>query len=596
MRPLVITFAATGGATARKIADLVGGEFQACGPNGEDGRALVREAFRAGRPIIGICAAGILIRLVAPLLADKREEPPVLAVSIDGAHVVPLLGGHRGANRLAQMLAGGLGGAAALTTASDARFVYGLDEPPEGWVLENPGDAKRAMAAVLGGATIALDGDMPWLGEAGYPIEADGAIRIAAGESIELAGDLVYRPKTLVAGIGCARGAPAEEVIHLIRATLADAGLSPLALAALGSVEIKADEAALHAAAAQFGVPLRLFSVAELAAERDRLPNPSAVVEAEVGTPGVAEAVALKAGSLVVPKRKSANATCAIGRAATPHTIQKFGRAPGLLHVVGIGPGDRASRTGAAVRALEESSDWVGYGLYLDLVADLWHDQAVHRFELGDEDARVRHALELAGQGRTVALICSGDAQIYAMAALVFELLEAEGERAVSAAARRAAVACHPGISALQTASARAGALIGHDFCAISLSDLLTPRETVLDRLRAAAEGDFVVALYNPRSARRTELIEEAKAIFLAHRRPETPVLIGRALGRPDERIEIVRLGEFDPSQIDMMTVVLVGSSASRAFRRGDGRLVAYTLRGYAKKALAAKAPEATAS
>jgi cobalt-precorrin 5A hydrolase/precorrin-3B C17-methyltransferase len=183
-----------------------------------------------------------------------------------------------------------------------------------------------------------------------------------------------------------------------------------------------------------------------------------------------------------------------------------------------------------------------------------------------------------------VALICSGDAQIYAMAALVFELLEAEGARAVSDAARRVGVAVHPGISALQAASARAGALIGHDFCAISLSDLLTPRETILARLKAAAAGDFVVALYNPRSGRRTELIEIAKALLLAHRPAETPVLVGRALGRPEETVEVVTLGAFDAARIDMMTVVLVGSSASRAFRRGDGRLAAYTPRGYARK------------
>jgi cobalt-precorrin 5A hydrolase/precorrin-3B C17-methyltransferase len=267
--------------------------------------------------------------------------------------------------------------------------------------------------------------------------------------------------------------------------------------------------------------------------------------------------------------------------------VEKFGRAPGLLHVVGIGPGEAASRTADAARALAASTDWVGYGLYLDLVADLREGQQEHRFGLGDEEARVRHALELAGTGRTVALVCSGDAQIYAMAALVFELLEAGGARAVSEAARRVGVAVHPGISALQAASARAGALIGHDFCAISLSDLLTPRETILTRLRAAAEGDFVVALYNPRSGRRTELIETARTMFLAHRPAETPVLIGRALGRPEETVDVVRLDEFDPARIDMMTVVLVGSSASRAFRRGDGRLVAYTPRGYARKAAA---------
>jgi cobalt-precorrin 5A hydrolase/precorrin-3B C17-methyltransferase len=587
MKPLVVSFSAAGADMARQVAGHIGGEYRASGPAGDDGRLLLGAAFRDGRVIVGVCAAGILVRLLAPLLGDKTAEPPVLAVSVDGKAVVPLLGGHRGANRLARELAGALGGVAALTTASESRFSRALDEPPQGFGLENPAAAKRAMAAVLGGAAIALDGELPWLEAAGYPLTSAGAVKIAVGEGAALAGDLVYRPKTLVAGVGCSRGAPAAEVIGLIEATLGEAGLSPLALAALGSVELKADEAALSAAAAHFGVPLRLFSVAELDAERDRLPNPSAAVELEIGVPGVAEAVAIKAGALIVPKRKSVHATCAIGRAPAPLAVEKFGRPPGVLHVVGIGPGEALSRTADAARALNASGDWVGYGLYLDLIADLRGAQQEHRFGLGDEEARVRHALELAGTGRTVALVCSGDAQIYAMAALVFELLEAGGARAVSEAARRVGVAVHPGISALQAASARAGALIGHDFCAISLSDLLTPRETILTRLRAAAEGDFVVALYNPRSGRRTELIETARTMFLAHRPAETPVLIGRALGRPEETVDVVRLDEFDPARIDMMTVVLVGSSASRAFRRGDGRLVAYTPRGYARKAAA---------
>jgi cobalt-precorrin 5A hydrolase/precorrin-3B C17-methyltransferase len=174
------------------------------------------------------------------------------------------------------------------------------------------------------------------------------------------------------------------------------------------------------------------------------------------------------------------------------------------------------------------------------------------------------------------------------MATLVFELLDATGTRALSDAARRVAIECHPGISALQAASARAGALIGHDFCAISLSDLLTPREVILARLESAAQGDFVAALYNPRSARRTDLLTAAKAIFLRYRPATTPVLVARNLGRPDEAMSVVTLENFDPASVDMLTVVLVGASTSRAFSRGDGLTVAYTPRGYAKKAEAA--------
>jgi len=582
--PAIIIFTTTAAALAAQLAGITGGRVHACGPAGEGARELLPRLFAEGVPIIGICASGILIRILAPHIGDKHKEPPVLAVSADGRHVVPLLGGHRGANRMAREVAGAVGATAAITTASDSHFLRGLDEPPEGYVLADPDAAKAAMAAVLNGERIALDGDAPWLIEAGYPIAANGTVAISVTDRTDANG-LVFHPKTLVAGMGCERGADPEELIELLEATLAEAGLAQQSLAAIASIDLKADEHALNVVAAHFGVPLRLFSAAELAEEAERLPNPSELVKAEVGTPGVAEAAALKAGALLVEKRKSKRATCAIGRAATPIDPAILGRARGAVHLVGIGPGEAAQRTGSAIAALQSVTDWVGYDLYLDLAADLRADQIEHRFPLGGEEDRVRHALELAGTGRPVALLCSGDAQIYAMAALVFELLAAKGDRALSDAAQRVVVESHPGISAFQMASARAGALIGHDFCCISLSDLLTPREDILKRLEAAAAGNFVTAFYNPRSLRRTDLIETATAIFQKHRMKTCPVVIARSLCRSDESVKVTTLAEFDPAEVDMMTIVLFGSTQSQAFARGDGDIAAFTPRGYAKKA-----------
>jgi cobalt-precorrin 5A hydrolase/precorrin-3B C17-methyltransferase len=580
MTPAILVFSAAGRATAARIAALTGGTL-----HDADARAALARLFRAGTPIVGVCAAGILIRLLAPLLADKQVEPPVIAVSTDGAHIVPLLGGHHGANRLARELAEGLGGTAALTTASDMRFRVPLDEPPPGYRLADPAAAKPAMAALLDGAAIRLEGRAPWLAAAGYPISPQGQVEVTVTNRSVTAPTLVYNPVDLVAGVGCERGTSAEEIIALVTRTLAVDNLTSRSLAALASIELKADEPGLTGAAAHFGVPLRLFTAAELASERGRVPNPSAAVEAETGTPSVAEAAALKAGKLLVQKHKSARATCAIGVGSAPVDVERLGRAPGLLHIVGIGPGDVANRTASAVSALTGSADWVGYGLYLDLIADLRDAQTEHRFGLGDEEPRVRHAMELAATGRTVALVCSGDAQIYAMAALAFELLDASADRALSPPARRIGIVTHPGISAFQAASAAAGALIGHDFCAISLSDLLTPRETILKRLEAAATGDFVTALYNPRSQRRTDLIEMATALFSAHRQPQTPVILARNLGRADQRVETLTLATFDPEAVDMLTIVLIGASTSRSFMRGSGETVAYTPRGYARKA-----------
>jgi cobalt-precorrin 5A hydrolase/precorrin-3B C17-methyltransferase len=322
--------------------------------------------------------------------------------------------------------------------------------------------------------------------------------------------------------------------------------------------------------------------------EIPRLKNPSATVLNEVGCPGVAEAAALRAAGsdaeLVVEKTTRGRTTCAIARATRPIDPKNIGRGRGSLSIVGLGPGSVEWRSPAAQVALCKATDWVGYDLYLDLIGDLRRQQREHRFPLGDEKARALHALDLAGEGRDVALVCSGDAGIYAMAALVFELLDPSSDSSVSDSARRVEIEVIPGISAFQAAAARAGAIIGHDFCAVSLSDLLTPWRIIEKRLRAAAEGDFVVALYNPRSLKRADQLERAMAILKPHRHPQTPVIVASNLGRPGEKLGIVRFSEFDASDIDMLTLVLVGSASSRSFRRGDGRTIAYTPRGYSTK------------
>ncbi|MEM7212342.1 MAG: precorrin-3B C(17)-methyltransferase, partial [Pseudomonadota bacterium] len=174
------------------------------------------------------------------------------------------------------------------------------------------------------------------------------------------------------------------------------------------------------------------------------------------------------------------------------------------------------------------------------------------------------------------------DAGIYAMGALVYELM-ARDENGVSDPARRVEVVTAPGISALQAAAARIGAPLGHDFCAISLSNLLTPTEDIRKRVRAAAEGDFVIAFYNPVSLRRRALFPEAIDVLKVHRPAGTPVILARSLGRPDERIDVVPLSEVHVDQVDMMTVVLVGSSQSRSVQIG-GRPRVFTPRGYAVK------------
>ncbi|PIE14944.1 MAG: precorrin-3B C(17)-methyltransferase [Rhodobacterales bacterium] len=592
VNPVVICLSKSGEAQARKIAQALdlqmhGLESRVKGSNVpfRDTLGHLRTLFAAGTPIIGVCAAGILIRAIAPLLADKHSEPPVIAVSDDGAAVVPLLGGHRGANRLAKQIADLTTGSAAITTAGDVALGFALDEPPAGYRLANPEHAKPVMAAILSGQGVRIRGENI------FDIQNDeaGDIEICVTEKPEKGSEtrLVYHPQRFVLGLGCARGADPDEMWDLVRKTLDQAQIAAGAIASVSSLDLKADEPAMIQTAQRLNVPFHLFTADQLEAESPRLANPSDVVFAEVGCHGVSEAAAL-AGSdqdavLQVEKQKTANCTCAISTALEP-VLPPNGRPRGKLSIIGIGPGQHSWRTPEASQMIAQADELVGYGLYIDLLGPLAAGKTRSDFPLGGEEDRCRYALEQAGKGQNVALICSGDAGIYAMGALVFELLDRSPEaHGVSDAARRVEVVCTPGVSALQGAAARAGAPLGHDFCAISLSDLLTPRDDILKRLKAAAEGDFVIAFYNPVSKRRRTLLAEARDILLQHRPADTPVMLASSLGRPEEHIRYRNLADLKVDEVDMLTVVLVGSSHSRLAQLGEGPRM-FTPRGYARK------------
>jgi cobalt-precorrin 5A hydrolase/precorrin-3B C17-methyltransferase len=555
----------------------------------------LRDLFAAGETIVGICAAGILIRALAPLLADKRHEPPVIAVAEDGSAVLPLLGGHHGANDLARRIAAVTGGTAAITTAGDVRLGIALDAPPPGWRLANADAVKPVTAAMLADEPVdfvieTANADCGWL-EARAPFsretgEGNAKLRVLVTDRA-LEGDgktLILHPATLAVGIGCERGASSDEVSALVERCLDQAGLSPLSIAGIFSIALKAAEPAIHSVAQSLDVPARFFDASTLLAETPRLSERSEIVFRETGCWGVAEGAALAAAgtdaTLVVTKQRSARATCAIARSPRVVDAMAHGRPRGRLAIVGIGPGAAAGRTAEAERAIRAATDIVGYRLYLDLLGPLARGKTLHSFALGEEEARVRAALALAVEGRDVALVSSGDAGIYAMGSLVFELIERSG----NADWARLEVASYPGVSAMQVAAARLGAPLGHDFCAISLSDLLTPWPVIEARLKAAAAGDFVVAFYNPVSQRRRAQLAAARDILLAARAGETPVAIARNLGRDGETVEITTLAALDPAAVDMLSIVLVGSRTTRFVARPDGGCWMYTPRGYAQK------------
>lgn len=591
LTPRLLCLNEAGYPSARKIATALGlrvegraGRVAEADVSFENALDHVRDLFAVGHPIIGVCASGILIRAVAPLLVDKSTEPPVISVAESGT-VVPLLGGHHGANRLSKEIAAILDGTAAVTTGGDVSLGIALDEPPEGWALANPENAKDVMSCLLNGGGALVSGEVPFLTE--LPEGDDVKITATSTPIAPAPNELVYHPKIYALGLGCSRNCPPEELCGLIAQTLEEADIAPGAIAGVFSIDVKADEPAVLQCAQEIDRPLRFFPADMLETVADRLANPSDVVFAEVGTHGVSEAAALLGAGpdakLIVPKQKTANATCAIAKAPQPIT-QIVGTRRGKVSLVGIGPGQSAWRTPEASKLVAEADELVGYGLYIDLLGPLAAGKPRKDFPLGGEEARCRYALEEAAKGQNIALICSGDAGIYAMGALVFELLDRGPDGSgVSAEALRVEVVSAPGVSALQAAAARAGAPLGHDFCAISLSDLLTPREDILKRLKAAAEGDFVIAFYNPVSKKRRTLLAEARDILLRHRPKDTPVLLATSLGRPEETLRYRALAELEVDEVDMLTVVLVGSSRSRLLDlAGEPRL--YTPRGYERR------------
>lgn len=260
------------------------------------------------------------------------------------------------------------------------------------------------------------------------------------------------------------------------------------------------------------------------------------------------------------------------------------------LYLISTGPGNLAYLSPRAQFALQHCSDIVGYGLYLDLLKDSIHQCQQHTLPLGQETQRAQLALDLAAQGNVTGLVSSGDIGIYAMATLVFELLDHQAKPEWE----DIAIEVIPGISALQALASRVGAPLAHDFCTISLSDLLTPWQTIEKRIHAAGQGDFVVSFYNPVSRKRRWQLAAAKKILLAYKAENTPVIIGKNLCRETEAIHITTLAKLDIEQVDMLTLVMVGNQETRVMKNKHAQNVqhsallqqhyVYTPRGYREK------------
>ncbi|MEX5559674.1 precorrin-3B C(17)-methyltransferase [Pseudomonas rhodesiae] len=542
MTPAIVILGQGSLATARRIQQVypgalihglsgrVAGADQAYNEFG----ATLRELYRQGTPLIALCAAGIVIRTLAPLLLEKGEEPAVLAVAEDGSAVVPLLGGLGGVNGMAREIAAALNVDAAITTSGELRFGTCLLNPPAGYELADLELGKRFVSDLLAGESVRIEGAAPWLDQANLAQDPQARLAIHVGSAARaaVANELLIYPKNV--SVTCKPGA---QLAERVRAALHDAGIAVQSLACLLASETHMAEATLHEAASALAVPLRFASIRQ-------------------------------------------DADLVIQVAEHPLDLSEVGRPRGRLAVIGLGPGAVELMVPAVKAELARCTDVLGYETYVRMAGPFRDDQVQHCTDNREEMQRARHAFELAASGRSVVVVSSGDPGVFAMAAAVIEALHDSSDPAW----HQVELEILPGVSASLATAAQAGAPLGHDFCVMSLSDNLKPWSIIEKRLDLASQADLALAFYNPISRSRPWQLGRALEIVALHRTPQTPVVLGRDIGRPGQTLRVTTLGQLTPDQVDMRTMVLIGSSTTCTFARADGGTWVYTPRWYGEK------------
>lgn len=542
MRPAIVILGQGSLATARKIAQVypgalihgLAGRVEGADQTYSEFGATLRQLYQQGTPLIALCAAGIVIRTLAPLLLEKGEEPAVLAVAEDGSAVVPLLGGLGGVNVMARDIGAALGVSAAITTSGELRFGTCLLNPPAGYQLADLELGKRFVSDLLAGESVRIEGAAPWLAQANLPQDQQArlAIHVGSAERVPAANELLIYPQNV-----CVTCKPGAHLAERVRAALHDAGIAVQSLACVLASDTQMAEPSLHEAALALSVPLLFSSVTQ---------------EADI----------------------------VISVAEQPLDLAHVGRPRGRLAVIGLGPGAAELMVPAVKAELARCTDVLGYETYVRMAGPFRDEQVQHCTDNREEMQRARHAFELAAQGRSVVVVSSGDPGVFAMAAAVIEALHESSDPAW----HQVDLQILPGVSASLATAAQAGAPLGHDFCVMSLSDNLKPWSIIEKRLDLASQADLALAFYNPISRSRPWQLGRALEIVALHRTPETPVVLGRDIGRPGQTLRVTTLGQLTPEQVDMRTMVLIGSSTTCVFARAGGGEWVYTPRWYGEK------------
>lgn len=547
-------------ATARRIQQLyptakihgLAGRVEGADCSYQEFGATLRELYQQDTPIIALCAAGIVIRTLAPLLLEKGAEPAVLAVAEDGSAVVPLLGGLGGVNVMAREIAAALQVAAAITTSGELRFGTCLLNPPSGYALADLELGKRFVSDLLAGHSVRIEGAAPWLDQAQLPQDpqAQRSIHVGSAERVASANELLIYPRSVAVAVS----AQLDDQPHAVRAALQQAGVAQQSLACLLAADTEMASARLREAALELGVPLRFVAAQKDLGELARQALPQAAIS---NTNGLA-----------------------IARAEQPLDVAQIGRQRGRLAVIGLGPGAAELMVPAVKAELARATDVLGYETYVRMAGPFRDDQVQHCTDNREEMQRARHAFRLAAEGRSVIVVSSGDPGVFAMAAAVLEALH----ESTDPKWHSVELEILPGVSASLATAAQAGAPLGHDFCVMSLSDNLKPWSIIEKRLDLAAEADLALAFYNPISRARPWQLGRALEIVAQHRSAATPVVLGRDIGRPGQTLRVTTLGQLTPDQVDMRTMVLVGSSTTCTFPKAEGGEWVYTPRWYGEK------------
>ncbi len=537
---------------------------------------FLKDHWQKNNKLIFVGSVGAVVRLISPFVKSKQNDPAIVVMDSKAKNVITILGGHKqGGDSFAIDLATALEAEAIFTSDSFTEKRVPLDCFGKGWGWERGGDngdwrklmisqSKEQKTIVFQSKGSKLWQQLKACSNFSF-LENNDQISF---ENIDLyigqgkRNACSWHPPSIIIGIGCERNTDEKMIQRAIEESFSKKGLSLLSIACLATIDKKNDEIGLLNLSERNKWPIYYFSALQLS--KVKVPTPSNVVLNEMGTSSVAEAAALLKGSengiLIQEKQIYYSKDDEFGAVTIALVELKKPFAPhkGELHLIGSGPGELEMLTSDSRRALARCVAWIGYAPYLDCLDSIRrHDQVRIDSQLTFEKDRCLHAINLAKEGAKVALISSGDSGIYGMAGLALELWLDESVES------RPLFQVHPGISSFQMAAAKLGAPFMHDFCSISLSDLLTPWNQIEKRIKSAAKGDFVIAIFNPKSIKRNWQLKKSFDLLLEYRDKSTPVAIARQLGRSEENIEIYTLESLPFNKVDMLTIVIIGNSQS---------------------------------